>query len=154
MVAGTVSTASITIARCSAGANSRLPPASNARRSATGAPGEIAMSTMPTATGPFNPNALSARTASAGTGTTTAKTTAASTTRRSSAALICSRPSINPIANMTANTVSVANRPIHWKGMSIERFGLCGPGSDGAGQPNSRHVARSPRRTGRRGCES
>ena len=73
----------------------------------------MAISTMPTATGPFNPNTFSASTASAGTGTTTAKTTAASTTRRCSAAAICSRPSINPIANMTANIVAVANRPIH-----------------------------------------
>ena len=56
--AGTVSTASITIARCSAGANARLPPASSARRSATGAPGEIAIRTMPTATGPFSANDL------------------------------------------------------------------------------------------------
>jgi len=120
MVAGTVTTASMTIARCSAGANSRLPPASSARRSAIGAPGEMAMSTMPTATGPFSANALTASTAIAGTGTTTAKTTAASTTRRCSAAAICSRPSINPIANMTANTVTVATRPIHRKGTSIE----------------------------------
>ena len=112
-LAGTVSTAVITIARCSAGANARLPPASSARRSATGAPGEMAISTMPTATGPLSANTLSASTASTGTGTTTAKTTAASTTRRCSAAAICSRPSISPSANMTANTVAVANRPIH-----------------------------------------
>ena len=112
-LAGIVTTASITIATCSAGANSRLPPASSARRSATGAPGEMAISTMPTATGPFTANALSASTATTGTGTTTAKTTAASTARRSSAAAICSRPSIKPMANMTANTVNVAKRPIH-----------------------------------------
>ena len=111
--AGTVTTASITIARCSAGANARLPPASSARRNATGAPGEMAISTMPTATGPFSANALSASTATTGTGTTTAKTTAASTTRRFSAAATCSRPSIKPMANMTANTVTVAKRPIH-----------------------------------------
>jgi hypothetical protein len=56
---------------------------------------------------------LSASTASAGTGTTTAKMTASSTIRRCMAAAICSRPSISPIENMTANTVAVANRPIH-----------------------------------------
>ena len=89
------------MARCSAGAKPRLPPASSARRNATGAPGEMAMSTMPTAIGPVSPKTFNASTASAGTGTTTAKTTASSTTRRCNAASICSRPSIKPIANMT-----------------------------------------------------
>ena len=48
MKSGIDATASTATAICSVGANERCPPASSDRRSATGAPGEIAISTTPT----------------------------------------------------------------------------------------------------------
>jgi hypothetical protein len=89
--------------------------ASSARRSATGAPGEMAISTIPTATGPLTANILSASTASAARDDDRRRTTAASTTRRCSAADLFST-SISPNANITANTVAVANKADPLKG--------------------------------------
>ena len=115
-VAGTVSTDMITMARCSAGAKARLPPASSARRNATGAPGEMAIRMDAHRDRPRQSEQLQRQHGERRHRHDDREDTAISTTRRCNAASICSRPSISPIANMTANTASVANSPIHWNG--------------------------------------
>ena len=84
-----------------------------ALRKANGAPGEMAMSNMPTATGPRRWNSSTATMVTTGSGTTAANSTASRMVRLVMAAATCAGPSIRPIANMTVKSVGSAMNPTH-----------------------------------------
>jgi len=85
------------------------PPASIARRSARGAPGDTDIRMMPSLTGPSRLRSLTKATARNGNGTMTPKTMAASKLRRLRAAASWSRPRRRPSDSITAKIVVAAS---------------------------------------------
>ena len=116
---GIDTTASSATRICSPGANERCPPASNDRRNATGAPGEIAISTMPMSAARGRSKARVTTIARAGTAISTAKSPLATSpgcrqSQRNSPTTIP-----HPKVSMTVKTVAAA--------AIVRRFSGIGP---------------------------